>query len=84
MATPKDEKIKVVVTSLDTEVNECFVGLNGEGYQIQCGVEVELPKPVIDVLKSTVQTKYIADKDEQGRVRGSKEVKEKRFVVEVA
>ena len=85
MAVAKTESktTKVIVNSIDKNP-ECFVGFNGVGYQIQCGVPIDLPQEVIDILKNTIEERQVAERDDQGRVKGSKMVQEKRFIVEVA
>lgn len=40
-----------------------FVGLNGTGYLIKPGVEVDLPLPVIEILNNAVQSTPIVDPD---------------------
>lgn len=45
-------KIKLFKDNFDYK-NDVFVGVNGEHYQIQRGVEVEVPDYVAEVLKSS-------------------------------
>lgn len=52
--------IKVHKTGRQDESADVFVGVNGVGYQIQRGVEVTVPEPVLKVLEDAVQTVYVA------------------------
>ena len=81
MAAATTKTKKVIVNSIDKD-QQVFVGLNGYGYQIKCNEEVELPEDVIAILKNSVETRYVADRDSEGRVKGTKEVQEKRYIVE--
>lgn len=81
MAVEKEVRKKVIINSIDKE-QQIFVGLNGVGYTIKCNEEVELPDAIISILKSCVETRYVADRDANGRVTGTKEIQEKRYIVE--
>ena len=48
-------KIKVHKTGLPNE-RDVYVGVNGVGFQIQRGEEVDVPVPVMKVLENAVQT----------------------------
>lgn len=48
-AAPKKVKIKVPLTR--TEKDDVYVGLNGKGYLIKRGVEVEVPYGVAKILE---------------------------------
>ena len=48
-AAPKKVKIKLPLTR--TEKNDVYVGLNGKGYLIKRGVEVEVPYGVAKILE---------------------------------
>ena len=50
-------KIKIHKTGLQTE-RDVYVGVNGVGFQIQRGEEVDVPLPVMKVLEDAVQTVY--------------------------
>ena len=47
--SPKKVKIKLPLTR--TEKNDVYVGLNGKGYLIKRGVEVEVPFGVAKILE---------------------------------
>jgi len=46
--------------ALPGEETELFVGVNGKGYRIKKGVEVEVPEPVAEVLASSEKAKDAA------------------------
>jgi hypothetical protein len=48
-AKPKTVKIKLPLTR--TEKDDVYVGLNGKGYLIKRGVEVEVPYGVAEILE---------------------------------
>lgn len=49
-------KIRVHKTGDRNEMKYVFVGVNGVGYQIERGVEIDVPEPVVSVLENAVQT----------------------------
>ena len=51
-------KIKIHRTHAGPETDDVYVGVNGIGFQIQRGVDVEVPEPVMKVLEDAVQTVY--------------------------
>jgi hypothetical protein len=65
-AAPK-VTIKVHKTGRPDESSDVYVGVNGVGYQIQRGVEVTVPEPVLKVLEDAVQTVYVAHLSPDGK-----------------
>lgn len=59
--------IKVHKTGRQDESADVFVGVNGIGFQIQRGVEVTVPEPVLKVLEDAVQTVYVAHVGADGK-----------------
>lgn len=51
----------------EEESDDVFVGVNGVNFQIQRGVEVEVPLPVAMVLENAKQTVYETRKSPEGR-----------------
>lgn len=66
-AAPK-VTIKVHKTGRPDESSDVFVGVNGIGYQIQRGVEVTVPEPVLKVLEDSVQTVFVPHQLPDGKV----------------
>lgn len=60
-ATPKASKdpfadtVRIVVEESDNDRQPAYVGVNGRSYRIKRGVEVDVPRPVADVLLSAKQ-----------------------------
>lgn len=74
-ANPKDELdaaprvwIRVHKTGDRNEQKQVYVGVNGVGYLIRRGVNVEVPEPVVRVLEQAVQTVFDVEADESGLV----------------
>lgn len=65
-AEPK-VKIKVHKTGRPEESADVYVGVNGIGFQIQRGVEVEVPLPVLKVLEDAIQTAYVETPTADGK-----------------
>ena len=59
--------IKVHKTGRPDESSDVYVGVNGIGFQIQRGVEVTVPEPVLKVLENAVQTVYAEAKTPDGK-----------------
>ncbi len=51
-------KIKIHRTGAGPESDDVYVGVNGVGFQIKRGVEVEVPEPVMKNLEDAIQTVY--------------------------
>ncbi|WP_373069830.1 hypothetical protein [Sulfurimonas sp.] len=81
---PKEpKKVKVIIHSKDEKETEVFVGVNGKGYQIKLGEEVEVPQGVINNLKNATEVVHIAEKDKKGEPTGKITRKKKaRYIVE--
>lgn len=79
-AAPKAKKqsdgvprVKIVLLdSDDIPPGGLFLGVNGVGYILQPGVEVDVPEYLLDVLDHAVMTKAVVDNNK--RVVGYKEV----------
>lgn len=56
-AAPK-VTIKIHKTGRPDESSDVYVGVNGVGFQIQRGMEVTVPEPVLKVLEDSIQTVY--------------------------
>lgn len=54
---PMQEKVTVTIPYVSGEPDTVYIGLNGKGYTIQRGQEVELPKPVYDVYLNSQKMK---------------------------
>lgn len=65
-AAPK-VKIRIHKTGDRNEQTDVYVGVNGIGYQIRRGVDVEVPEPVAKVLEDATQTIYEFDEETQTR-----------------
>lgn len=61
-AAPK-VKIRVHKTGDRNEQRHIFVGVNGVSYQIERGVDVEVPEPVMRNLQDAVQTVWEQNDD---------------------
>lgn len=60
----KSNLVKVIFDEqAGVESDDIFLGVNGKHYQIQRGVEVEVPKEVLNVVNESVYTKMMYDKD---------------------
>ena len=56
-----------------------FIGVNGRGYYIRRGVEVDVPPEVIEVLKHAVEIRSISITNEMGMVIDTEEREIRRF-----
>lgn len=65
-AAPK-VRIKVHKTGRPDESADVYVGVNGVGFQIQRGVEVTVPEPVLKVLEDAIQTVYVVTPTPDGK-----------------
>lgn len=63
-AAPK-VRIRIHKTGDKNEQKQVYVGVNGVGYLIKRGEDVDVPEPVMRVLEDAVQTVYDYD-DDQG------------------
>tara|TARA_R110000782_G_scaffold265815_1_gene359811 strand:- start:1181 stop:1660 length:480 start_codon:yes stop_codon:yes gene_type:complete len=63
------KRIKIIIhESADPNaVNPVFVGVNGKGYTITRGQEVDVPNGVLEVLNNARETLYERKKDEYGK-----------------
>lgn len=69
-AVPKAKERKAIIM-IDQErdkPNYEYVGVNGKGYQIQRGIEVEVPASVVGVLENAIATRSVTDAN--GKVVG--------------
>ena len=66
-ATPaKPKRVKIILEENDAiPPTGQFFGVNGTGYQIQPGKEVEVPEFLLDVLNNAVATKPVLNEDSQ-------------------
>lgn len=64
------DRVRIVVHQDGTPgaEKEIFVGVNGVGYRIKRGVEVEVPRAVVRVLEESVKTVYEQVRNEDGSV----------------
>ena len=68
-AAPKKERRAVIMIDQEQgKPNYEYVGVNGKGYQIQRGVEVEVPASVVGVLDNAIATRSVTDPN--GKVIG--------------
>ena len=80
-----NEMIPCIVRSLDREEKDMVFGHNGNLTRIKLGVEVELTRTQIKVIKDATMIKYEAELDEKGDFTGKNtEYKEPRYIIEVA
>lgn len=79
----KDGYTKVIIHATDKSQFGA-VGHNGVVSTFPCGVEVEIPAQLIQVFKDATETRHVADMDENGNIKGSKEIEERRYIVEMA
>lgn len=57
---PKKRKMYTIfVDEEENQLNYVFVGVNGKGYQIPRGIDVEVPEEVIEVLKNAQATRLV-------------------------
>tara|TARA_B100000795_G_scaffold233299_1_gene191966 strand:+ start:1980 stop:2456 length:477 start_codon:yes stop_codon:yes gene_type:complete len=63
------KRVKIIIhESADPNaVNPVFVGVNGKGYTISRGEEVDVPTGVVEVLNNARETLYERKKDEYGK-----------------
>lgn len=54
-ADPFAETVRIVVEESDNDRQPAYVGVNGRSYRIKRGVEVDVPRPVANVLLSAKQ-----------------------------
>lgn len=52
---PFADIVRIVVEESDTDRQPVYVGVNGKSYRIKRGVEVDVPRPVANVLLSAKQ-----------------------------
>lgn len=52
---PFSEMVRVVVEESDNDRQPAYVGVNGRSYRIKRGVEVDVPRPVANVLLGAKQ-----------------------------
>ena len=65
-APPKVKRVKIVLEENDAiPPTGQFFGVNGTGYQIQPGKEVEVPEFLLDVIDNAVTTKPVLNEDNQ-------------------
>lgn len=50
---PMKEKVPVFVQMVSGEESSLFVAVNGKGYQIPRGKQVEVPKPVAEIIDNS-------------------------------
>lgn len=65
-AEPARVKLTVQEDGTPGAEREIFVGVNGVGYRIKRGVEVEVPAEVVGVLRDAVKTVYSTERSENG------------------
>ena len=71
--TTKAKKVKIILEENDNiPPGGQFFGVNGVGYLIQPGVEVEVPEFILGVLNTAVASKPLLNED--GQVVGTREV----------
>ena len=69
----KPKRVKIILEENDAiPPTGQFFGVNGTGYQIQPGKEVEIPEFLLGVIDNAITTKPILNDD--GQVVGSREV----------
>ena len=65
-APPKVKRVKIILEENDAiPPTGQFFGVNGTGYQIQPGKEVEVPEFLLDVIDNAVTTKPVLNEDNQ-------------------
>lgn len=64
-ADPMSQTVRVVVEESETDRQPAYVGLNGRSYRIKRGIEVDVPKPVADILLTSKQKHRNADGSER-------------------
>lgn len=67
-AAATEKKAVIMIDEVAGQPNYEFVGVNGVGYQIKRGVEVEVPLSVVEVLNNAIATRSVTDAE--GRVVG--------------
>jgi hypothetical protein len=67
----------ILVDESEGEANFVFVGVNGKHYQIQRGVEVDVPPNVIEVLSHAVATRLVSVVNP---VTGAREMVQRSFL----
>lgn len=65
---PKERRAIIVIDQEANKPNYEFVGVNGKGYQIKRGEEVEVPASVVGVLDNAIATRPTTDGS--GRIVG--------------
>ena len=55
-------KVKVFLPKIPGEENTVFVGLNGKGYQVPRGKQVEVPAAVAEILNNVEKNREYAEK----------------------
>lgn len=56
-----EKRVKISIAESETDPFDVFVSVNGKGYQIKRGMEVDVPQSVLHVLRNAVQTVYYVD-----------------------
>lgn len=56
-------KIHIMKLDGDTGNDDVYVGVNGKGYLIKRGEDVDVPVEVVEVLKNAVETRYHEQRD---------------------
>lgn len=67
-AKQKQRMRKIIIDEVEGETNSEVVGVNGVFYQIQRGVEVEVPESVVEVLRNAIGTRWVQTQRADGRV----------------
>lgn len=58
---PMQEKVTVFVPKIPGDDPMLYVGLNGKGWNIPRGMNVEVPKPVADIIAQSQKNAGIVD-----------------------
>jgi len=59
---PEEKIVTVIFDEQDgVESNDLFIGVNGKQYQVQRGVEVDVPRSLLNVVNEAVYTKLRYD-----------------------
>jgi hypothetical protein len=62
-----NQKHRIVVSEEEGGLGYVPVGVDGKVYQLQCGVPVEVPLDVVNVLRNAVTTRYRKEVQPDGR-----------------
>ena len=68
-ALPTEKRFRLVIEEEENALNYVPVGVNGIIYQIMRGVEVTVPKAVLDVLEQAKASRVAQERQQDGTIK---------------